>query len=75
MNGFSYTSEYDTDDDVRKIFHYVKTPTGEQKVIPWSSYEHMDESDFKLWVYLGMPQPKKSSNFTKKRLIEFMNER
>lgn len=72
MNGFSYISEYDTDEDVRKIFHFVKMPDGKMKPIPWSSYEHMDESDFKLWVYLGMPSPK-NTNFTKKTLIEFVN--
>lgn len=72
MNGYSYISEYDTDVDVRKILHYVKTPSGQMKHIPWSPYEHMDESDFKLWIYLGMPTPKKS-NFDKKSLVEFVN--
>jgi hypothetical protein len=72
-NGFSYIEETQTEEDVRKILHYVKTPTGQINHIPWSPYETMDENDFKLWVHIGMPSPKKYTNFTKKKFIEFLN--
>jgi hypothetical protein len=75
MNGYSYTYYYDTEEDVRKIFHTVIHPDGSHHNIPWSSYEHMDSEDFKLWVHLGMPQsPLTGSNFNKKSLIEYLNQ-
>lgn len=74
MNGYTYTYEYDVDDDVRKIYHMVISPDGETNPIPWSPYEYMDEDDFKLWIHLGMPQPTKGSNFRKSTLIEFLTE-
>jgi hypothetical protein len=74
INGFSYISEYDTEEDVRKIFHFVKKPNGEISHIPWSPYETMDESDFKLWIHLGMPKPRKATNFRKETLLEMLNE-
>lgn len=74
MNGYNYTCEYETDVDVRKIMHYVITPTGKQLPINWSPYEHMSDSDFKLWIHLGMPpRPIKGSNFNHASLIEYLN--
>jgi len=74
MNGYTYTCEYDTEEDVRKIFHFVTTPSGELLPIRWSSYEHMSVDDFKLWVHLGMPsEPLSGSNFTHKKLVEYLN--
>lgn len=74
MNGYSYTSEYDKDDDVTKIFHYVITPQGERNPINWSSYEDMSNEDFKLWIYLGMPaRPLKGTNFRHDTLIDYLN--
>lgn len=74
MNGYAYFHEYDTDEDCRKILHTVVTPKGEYLPIPWSSYEHMDDEDFRLWIQLGMPQnPPRGTNFTKQLLIEYLN--
>lgn len=74
MNGYHYHYEYDQDIEVGKIFHWVTTPDGETKNIPWSPYEHMDDDDFKLWIHLGMPNTTKYGNFTKTKLIEYLNE-
>lgn len=74
MNGYTYAYELENEEDVRKIYHYVITPTGERKHIHWSSYEEMSDDDFKLWIHLGMPtKPLKGSNFNHKSLIEYLN--
>lgn len=75
MNGYTYDCEYDEDDDVRKIFHTAIDPDGKHHIIPWSSYEHMDNDDFKLWIHLGMPRnPLRGTNFTKESLIEYLGD-
>ena len=74
MNGYSYTYEFDKDDDVIKTFHFVITPQGKQQPINWSPYEEMTNEDFKLWIYLGMPKnPLKGNNFRHDTLIEYLN--
>lgn len=74
MNGYEYYLERDKDDDVCKNLYMVILPNGEHQPIPWSPYHYMDDTDFKLWVQLGLPQtPPRGDNFTTELLVEYLN--
>jgi len=75
MNGYNYVCEYETEEDVRKMYHYAIAPRGQRIAINWTPYEEMTTEDFKLWIHLGMPdRPNRGSNFNHKTLIEYLNK-
>jgi len=53
---YSYEREKEADGDNIKNFHRVRTPSGDEVVLDWSPYEVPTESDFNLWIDLGMPK-------------------
>lgn len=57
-NGYVYSTEVDEDEDCRKIDHYVTTPEGVRKPIPFSPYEVMSRKSFETWVSMGCPSSK-----------------
>ena len=56
--GYQYNPYYETemDDDVTKIFHYIKLPDGQEVMADFDSYQEMTDEDIKLWLALGMPK-------------------
>ena len=53
--GFTYSQEKDYEPDNIKIFHTVVTPEGKEVSMDWSSYSTPSQSDFELWVEIGLP--------------------
>ena len=56
LEGYSYEPYEDEDDDVRKIIHMVRLPSGKQVRVAFTPYARMTPRDLELWVRLGMPQ-------------------
>ena len=58
VNGYSYYTDIEDDDDVRKIWHYAKTPDGDVVDIDFTPYDYMNREIFTAWVEQGMPERK-----------------
>jgi hypothetical protein len=56
VNGYTYMTEIDEEEDNRKIFHMIKTPDGKTVDVDFTPYAYMSKEDVKLYVKLGMPK-------------------
>lgn len=55
VEGHKYFAEFQDEEDVRKILHYVVDPAGTEHHMDWSSYSEPSKSEVALWIQLGMP--------------------
>jgi hypothetical protein len=56
VNGYTYMTDIDEEEDNRKIWHMLKTPEGETIDVDFTPYEYMRKSDVELYIKLGMPK-------------------
>lgn len=76
--GYEYQPYEDIEEDNRKIFHDVITPSGETIHIDFSPYHDPTLDEFKLWVDIGCPTRKGLKigyNFDGKYLLKLATER
>jgi hypothetical protein len=56
VNGYTYITDIDEEEDNRKIFHMLKTPEGKTIDIDFTPYAYMSKDDVELYIKLGMPK-------------------
>jgi len=55
VDGWTYISDVDEEEDNRKIFHTAVSPEGKRVDMDFSPYDRMDPTTFKLWLKLDRP--------------------
>ncbi len=56
VDGYTYMTDIDEEEDNRKIWHMLKTPEGKTIDIDFTPYEYMTKDDIELYIKLGMPE-------------------
>jgi hypothetical protein len=56
VDGYTYFTEIEKEEDNQKIFHMLKTPDGKTVSVDFTPYRHMSQDDVKLYIKLGMPK-------------------
>jgi hypothetical protein len=56
VNGYTYITDIDEEEDNRKIWHMLKTPEGKTIDIDFTPYAYMNKDDVELYIKLGMPK-------------------
>ena len=72
VNGYSYYTDIDDDGDVKKIWHYAKTPDGDVVDIDYTPYDYMDKRTFSAWIEQGMPGRKGLGPLRREDFLEGM---
>jgi hypothetical protein len=73
--GVTYRGEWQREDEeVSKMWHTCTLPNGKEVDMDWSSYSSPTQSQFEMWIDLGMPKRVGSGPLTEKDLIE-MNKK
>ena len=78
--GFKLIEDIDCDEDCRKIFHGIGTPSGEIKSLQWSPYEGVSTGNFQMMVDKNVvevfcarkPQGQTSHNWTNDSAEEYL---
>jgi hypothetical protein len=55
VDGWTYVSDVEEEEDNRKIFHTAISPEGKRVDMDFSPYDRMDPTTFKLWLKLDRP--------------------
>mgnify|MGYP006285793869 CR=1 FL=1 len=55
VDGWTYISDVEEEEDNRKIFHTAISPEGKRIDMDFSPYERLDPETFKMWIKLGQP--------------------
>ena len=56
VDGYTYMTDLDREEDNQKIWHMIKTPDGKTVNVDFTPYEYMTKDDVELYVKLGMPK-------------------
>ena len=56
VDGYTYMTDLDREEDNQKIWHMIKTPDGKTVNVDFTPYEYMTKDDVELYVKLGMPR-------------------
>jgi hypothetical protein len=56
VDGYTYMTDIDEEEDNRKIWHMLKTPEGKTIDIDFTPYSYMTKDDVELYIKLGMPK-------------------
>jgi hypothetical protein len=56
VDGYTYITDIDEEEDNRKIWHMLKTPEGETINVDFTPYAYMSKDDVELYIKLGMPK-------------------
>jgi len=56
VNGYTYMTDLDREEDNQKIWHMIKTPDGETVNVDFTPYAYMTKDDVEFYVKLGMPK-------------------
>jgi hypothetical protein len=56
VDGYTYMTDIDEEEDNRKIWHMLKTPEGETINVDFTPYAYMSKEDVELYIKLGMPK-------------------
>jgi len=56
VDGYTYITDIDEEEDNRKIWHMLKTPEGETINVDFTPYAYMSKDDVELYIKLGMPE-------------------
>lgn len=68
VDGWTYISDIEDEDDNRKIFHTAISPEGKRVDLDFSPYRKMDPTTFKLWIKLGTPGRQDSGPLDREQL-------
>lgn len=70
VDGWTYMTYLDYEDDNRKYFHMAKDSEGKEHDIHFTPYGRLDPKTFRLWIKLGAPKNlSKFGSFDKKDVI------
>ena len=56
VDGYTYMTDLDREEDNQKIWHMIKTPDGKTVDVDFTPYEYMTKDDVELYVKLDMPK-------------------
>jgi hypothetical protein len=56
VDGYTYMTDLDVEEDNRKIWHMIKTPDGKTVNVDFTPYQYMSKDDVELYIKLGMPK-------------------
>ena len=56
VDGYTYMTDLDREEDNQKIWHMIKTPDGKTVNVDFTPYSYMSKDDVELYVKLGMPK-------------------
>lgn len=56
VDGYTYMTDLDREEDNQKIWHMIKTPDGKTVNVDFTPYEYMTKDDVEFYVKLGMPK-------------------
>ena len=56
VDGYTYMTDLDREEDNQKIWHMIKTPDGETVNVDFTPYAYMTKDDVEFYVKLGMPK-------------------
>jgi hypothetical protein len=68
VDGWTYISDVDEEEDNRKIFHTAISPEGKRVDMDFSPYDRMDPTTFKLWLKLDRPGRQHSGPLDKEQI-------
>jgi hypothetical protein len=68
VDGWTYISDVDEEEDNRKIFHTAVSPEGKRVDMDFSPYDRMDPTTFKLWLKLDKPGRQHSGPLDKEQI-------
>jgi len=68
VDGWTYISDVDEEEDNRKIFHTAVSPDGKRVDMDFSPYDRMDPTTFKLWLKLDKPGRQHSGPLDKEQI-------
>jgi hypothetical protein len=56
VDGYTYMTDIDEEEDNRKIWHMLKTPEGKTIDVDFTPYAYMTKDDVELYIKLDMPE-------------------
>jgi hypothetical protein len=68
VDGWTYISDVEEEEDNRKIFHTAISPEGKRVDMDFSPYYRMDPTTFKLWLKLDRPGRQHSGSLDKEQI-------
>lgn len=56
VDGYTYMTDLDREEDNQKIWHMIKTPDGKTVNVDFTPYAYMTKDDVEFYIKLGMPK-------------------
>lgn len=56
VDGYTYMTDLDREEDNQKIWHMIKTPDGKTVNIDFTPYQYMSKDDVEFYIKLDMPK-------------------